>query len=169
MIRLKDLELTIMLLICNLEPNQKPLSPSNNHLQLANVSFQLEIKTFFRLVILPLKGAFGQADLILSLNGRCHHRNRFPGQKLLASLNTSWSRMAFVNCQYMLGFLFMGTNWKLCDWQHYLTAKQVHQLFTTLPMSTTALSYIENSQFPITWPQQRISFGSSDLHLFGKQ
>ena len=76
MIRLKDLELTIMLLICNLEPNQKPLSLSLNHLQLANVSFQLEIKTFFRLVILPLKGAFGQADLILSLNGRCHHRSR---------------------------------------------------------------------------------------------
>ena len=76
MIRLKDLELTIILLICNLEPNQKPLSPSYDHLQLANVSFQLEIKTFFRLVILPLKGAFGQADLILSLNGRCHHRSR---------------------------------------------------------------------------------------------
>ena len=53
MIRLKDLELTIMLLICNLEPNQKPPSPSYDHLQLANVSFQLEIKTFFRLVILP--------------------------------------------------------------------------------------------------------------------
>ena len=76
MIRLKDLELTTILLICNLEPNQKPLSPSYHHLQLANVSFQLEIKTFFRLVILPLKGAFGQADLILSLNGRCHHRSR---------------------------------------------------------------------------------------------